>query len=789
MPGRVSGVSACSSASRIAILNVSIKISVIQIAIDEICINMRKIQFFNLLGDIFSSSKIINLLVFIIFALVLTATLSARYYLFQSIISDDGTSKRDIIAPKTIKVVDTFKTEQNKKEIAQKVEPILTPAEDTYIKNNYATLVKSIEQIRAKDTGYAQKKEEMNLLFDFENNTYKDFILNYLINSNDERLHSTLKKAAKTLTNVLNQGVTEKDFEKGNLATMIFRNTHFETSKGEIRVISALLEQVIVPNMVFDEAATELAKKNAINSVAPTVVKFEKGDKIVFAGEPVTRVKKDALQKAGYNVLELNTKGVIGIFALVCMGIITFLYYLLYFEKQYVTKNYLSVIALLSILMSALAAVLPSGASFYFLPFPALAVLVAIFTSPRVSINVSTILITLIALVEQMPIQPAAVFIVVCLIAAIATSKVRYSRRFDLVKIGGEIGFSMLFMIVIIYLIENSINPIGSSIMWTNALIGTVNGLLSGIIVLGIIPLLESMFKLVTPYGLAELADNNQPLLKRLQFEAPGTFAHCLMVANLCETAAEAIGADPVLARVGALYHDIGKLKRPLFFVENQTYFGIENPHTKLNPRLSKMVITAHPKDGIDLAKEYGLPAVVQNFIIQHHGDSIASYFYNQAKLEEGEDKVTEEQFRYTGPRPNMKETAILMIADSVESAARTLKEHSQEELDGMINKIIQSKLNDGQLSDSPLTLKDLKTIAAVFSKSLRAAHHQRIKYHENIIQELEEKALKKKFVAPDKIVTDEEEKIEKKIQKHYQKCENNNPEAQKENNEQEKRD
>ena len=184
------------------------------------------------------------------------------------------------------------------------------------------------------------------------------------------------------------------------------------------------------------------------------------------------------------------------------------------------------------------------------------------------------------------------------------------------------------------------------------------------------------------------------------------------------------------------------------------------------------MVITAHPKDGIDLAKEYGLPQVVQSFIIQHHGDSVASYFYNQAKLEEGDDKVSEEQFRYTGPRPNMKETAILMIADSVESAARTLKDHSQEELDAMINKIIQTKLNDGQLSDSPLTLKDLKTIATVFSKNLRAAHHQRIKYHENIIQELEEKALKKKFVAPDKIISDDEEKIEKKIQKHFLKTE-----------------
>ena len=747
---------------------------------------MKKIEFFNLLADTFSSTKVINLIAFVLFVLLMTATLGARYYLFQSIIADDGTSKKEIIAPKTIKVVDTFKTEQNKKEIAQKVEPILTPAEDTYIKNNFATLVKAIEQIRTKKTNYAQKREDMMLLFDFDGNYNRDYVLNYLINSSDEHLQNTFAKAKKTLTNVLNQGVTEKDFEKNNLNTMILRNSHFETSKGEIRVISALLEQVIVPNMVFDETATELAKRNAINSVAPTVVKFEKGDRIVFAGEPVTRVKKDALQKAGYNILELNPKGVIGIIALVSMGVITLIYYLLYYEKQYVTKNYLSVLAILAILMAALATALPSGTvidSFYFLPFPALAVLLSVVTNSRVSVIATIILITVISLSEQIPIQPASVFIIVCIIAAIATSKIRYSRRFDLIKIGGEVGFSMLFAILIIYLIENSINPIDSVVVWKNTLIGTVNGLLSGIIVLGIIPLFESMFKLVTPYGLAELADNNQPLLKRLQFEAPGTFAHCLMVANLCETAAEAIGANPVLARVGALYHDIGKLKRPLFFVENQTYFGIENPHHKLNPRLSKMVITAHPKDGIDLAKEYGLPQVVQSFIIQHHGDSVASYFYNQAKLEEGEDKVTEEQFRYTGPRPNMKETAILMIADSVESAARTLKDHSQEELDAMINKIIQTKLNDGQLSDSPLTLKDLKTIASVFSKNLRAAHHQRIKYHENIIQELEEKALKKKFVAPDKIISDDEEKIEKKIQKNIQKNEEGAAKAENENN------
>lgn len=733
---------------------------------------MKKIQFTNLLSDAFSSSKVINLVIFVLFALVMTLILGSKYYLFQSIINDDGTSKKDIVAYRTIKVVDTFKTEQNKKEIAQKIEPILTPAEDTYIKNNFATLVKAIEQIRAEKASYQKKKDDLSLLFDIEHNPYRDYIFNYLINSSDEKTHTTFIKAQKTLENVLNQGVTEKDFEKQNLTSLILRNTHLETTKSEIRLIATLLEQVIVPNMVFDEAATELAKKNAINSITPTIVKFEKGDKVVFAGEPVTRVKKDALQKLGYNVLVLNWAAVFGIFSLICIGVFVLMYYLLGYEKQYVSKNYLLVMALLAVLISSFAAVLPNGASFYYLPFPVIAVLISVFTNSRISVFTTTLLVIIISIVEQIPIQPAVVFIMVCLFASIETAKLKYSRRFDLVKIGAKIGFAMLLSVLVIYIVENSITPIDSEVIWKNAVVAAGNGLLSGIFVLGIIPLLENMFKIVTPYGLAELADNNQPLLKRLQFEAPGTFAHSLMVANLCETAAEAIGADPVLARVGALYHDIGKLKRPLFFVENQTYFGIENPHNKLNPRLSKMVITAHPKDGIDLAREYGLPPIVQSFIMQHHGDSIASYFYNQAKIEEGADKVSEEQFRYTGPRPNMKETAILMIADSVESASRTLKDHSQEELDGMINKIIQTKLNDGQLSDSPLTLSDLKTIAAALNKNLRAAHHQRIKYHENIIQELEEKALKKKFVAPDKIMTTDEDKIEKKIQKRLQKFE-----------------
>jgi putative nucleotidyltransferase with HDIG domain len=253
----------------------------------------------------------------------------------------------------------------------------------------------------------------------------------------------------------------------------------------------------------------------------------------------------------------------------------------------------------------------------------------------------------------------------------------------------------------------------------------------------------------MTPYGLAELADHNQELLRRLMQEAPGTFNHSLTVSHMCETAAEAIGANPVLARVGAMYHDIGKLMRPMFFVENQSFYGIENPHNSCTPRFSKMLITAHPKDGLELAKDAHLPQIINNFILQHHGTSLVSYFYNEALKEEGAENVNEEQFRYPGPKPNMKETAILMIADAVESAVRAAKNPSNEEIDAIINKIIKERLNDGQLSDSPLTLKDVKTISETFSRMLRGMHHKRIKYHNDLVQELDKNKVVHDLIEP----------------------------------------
>lgn len=696
-----------------------------------------KIKNFEAVIDFLSSSKVLNVLAFLIFTVTISAIISSQNFFFKSII-ENGISKKDIIAQKTITVVDVEKTEMHKKEIAQKIEPILTPAEDAFIKNNLATLQSSIIQIRKKAKPLVVKQDELGLLFDIPEGYRKNYVISYLLKSNDKAIQQVFDKATLTLDNILSVGISERDYERNNINRIISKNLVSNVTRNQITIISALLEQIIVPNLVVDETATDIARKNAQSSVIPYEVTFEKGDKILFQGEPVTKLKKDALIKAGYNIFEIGYRGFIGIFIIVMLVTFAFLKYLKTFEKNFMEPNHLMIAAVLSIFFALIAVITPAGISHYILPFPAFIIILSVFTNPRIAFMAATIFLAVMAIAVGYNLQFVSTFILINLISMIAIARVKFSRRFDLIRTGFEIGIKSLILVITIYSLEKCLIDVDNFLIINDASMVLLNGVLSGVIALGLLPILESVFKIITPYGLAELADHNQPLLKRLQFEAPGTYHHSLMVSNLCEAAAEAVGANPILARVGAFYHDIGKLKRPLFFVENQSYFGIENPHAKLNPRLSKMVITAHPKDGFELAREYGLPPILYNFILQHHGEGLASYFYTQAVAEEGAENVKEEQFRYTGPKPNMKETAILMIADAVESAVRSLKNPSNEEIEKIIDKIIIERLNDGQLSDSPLTLRDIKAIAATFNRILRGMQHNRIRYHENIVQELD---------------------------------------------------
>lgn len=735
---------------------------------------MRKIEYFEKVRELLTSSRAVKTLYLVTFTLLITTIIASQNFFFQSII-DNGISKKDVVAQKTITVEDVKRTEQHRREVAQKVEPILVPAEDEFIKTNLETLQKSIIQIRKKDKSEKEKIDELNILFDFSDNSKRNFVIDFFLHVDDASLKEAFDKSTMSLVNILQKGITEDDYERNNMKTLIQNNLVSNVSKRQISVITALLEQVIVPNLVVDETATENAKIKAQEAVKPYTVTFQKNEKILFEGEPVTRLKRDALRAAGYNVYELNWQGILSVYILVLLVTVIFLGYLKFFEKTYLEPRFMSLSGMLVALTCLTAVVLPTGSSPYILPIPAVIMIAAIFLSPRIAFLLSTLLLIILTVGMQYNAQFMIIFVILSLMGMITISKIRYTRRFDLIKVGFNLGLAGVLIMLSLYFIDKCLIDVSNIFIVRNCIYIFVSGVLNSILVLGASPLLENAFQIITPYGLAELGDHNQPLLKRLQMEAPGTYHHSLMVSTLCEAAAEAVGANPILARVGAFYHDIGKLKRPLFFVENQSYFGIENPHNKLNPRLSKMVITAHPKDGLEIARKNGLPSVICDFILQHHGEGIAKYFYNQAIQEEGAENVKEEQFRYTGPKPNSKETAILMIADAVESAVRAMKGATADEIENIIDKIIVERLNDGQLADSPLTLNDLRIISITFSRILRGMQHNRIKYQEDIAEEFG----KNKIEIPNKILDEDFEKKIKELEesKHSKSLDSDNDE------------
>lgn len=689
-----------------------------------------------------TSEKFSALIILFASLFILTGLFASRYYLFQNIV-ENGMSKVDVIASKNIQVQDPDKMEIEKREEAAKIKPVLRPLQDgidEYIRKNLGELLNSLKEVREKSEKDSAKRSEVKELLEItEDNYFINNSIDYLFKSSESGFARIATESLNSLNGILDDGLSDVDFVNKRNDIL---NNHIRQSlpKTQKRAILLILNKIIEPNMTEDKIATELERQKAINQVAPIYTNFKKGDVIVSVGDKIKRVQKAALKKIGYNVAQLDFFGLLGIFSLVSLCIFTLVYYLINFDSKFLKPCYVGLIALLTGLITLFAVFLPPDIPVFIIPLPAIAMLLTVFTSSRVSMLVIILNIIMLGVALQYQAADIFVFLLGGLIAIFTSNSVNYYRRMDIVRSGFYVGIIQTFVILSILLLQNGTDNLDISAMLTSILLGFANGLGSGIIALGSLPLIESAFKIITPYGLAELADHNQILLRRLQFEAPGTYHHSLMVSNLCEAAAEAIDGNPVLARVGAFYHDIGKLKRPLFFIENQSYFGIENPHEKLNPRLSKMVITAHPKDGLELAKEYGLPPVILQFIIQHHGDGIASYFYMQALELEGAENISEEQFRYNNPKPSTKEIAILMLADAVESAVRSIKQPTQEMIEDIVDNIIKERLYDGQLSESPLTQKDLKVVAGVFKRVLRGMQHHRIKYHQNVLEELNQK-------------------------------------------------
>jgi len=295
------------------------------------------------------------------------------------------------------------------------------------------------------------------------------------------------------------------------------------------------------------------------------------------------------------------------------------------------------------------------------------------------------------------------------------------NKSMTIVRAAGLVGLANLVLFVV------TGEVFGLTLAFHQLVATAAAGMLAASVAVVAVMALERTVGVVTDLRLLELMNPHEPILHRLLTEAPGSYQSCVMVANIAEPAAEEIGANALLARTGAMYHDIGKLKRPYFFIENQ--FGGDNPHEKLKPHLSAMTLIAHARDGYEMAREIGLPPQIANIIREYHGTSLAAYPYHLAVQEEGEDQVHEADYRYPGPKPSTREAGLVMLADTVEAAARTLVNPDRDMIVELVDRIVSGKVDDGQLDKCPLTFADLTVIKRSFVATLVGMFHQRIRY------------------------------------------------------------
>lgn len=501
-----------------------------------------------------------------------------------------------------------------------------------------------------------------------------------------------------------------------------------DLSDEEAAVASALTQSFVVPNSFLDPEATATAQEEAREAVGPVTRRFEESQVIVREGDPVTALDIEVLDQFGLRQPRARWTEIVGAGMLATL-LVTLLYvYLMRFEPQVVWNGHhpllLVLLTVLFVLGSGL--MVPAGGVLrYLAPAPALAMLLTATLGRHAGAAAAVFLGAVTGVVANNSLEMAMFAATGGLIAALALDRVE--RIGELFRAGAFVSLAHVIVLALFYLIRDGTQ---TTELMTTSLAAVVNGGLSSSLALGTLFLIGPLFDVVTTMRLIELSRPEHPLLQRILREAPATYHHSLMVANLTEQAAESIGANALLGRVGAYYHDIGKIARPYFFAENQAD-GL-NPHDRLDPETSAEVIVGHVSDGLELARRYRLPTRIRAFIPEHHGDSRVSFLYDKAVQLAGDAEVIdEERFRYPGRRPQSKETALVMLADGCEAAVRAARPGSAEELARIVNRVIDQRVEDGQLNESSLTLQDVETIRAVFVSALKGTFHPRIEYPE----------------------------------------------------------
>lgn len=679
------------------------------------------------IASFFSKTVVKQIIIGIVF------TISLYLITVGNIAPEKITVKIGDVAPDDIRatkdIIDENATERLKQEAMDRVESRyrVDTSIQVKVKNEIKKFFEMIKEIQNMEETTLVKKaatleQQSNIKL-----TENDY--NAAIRLSDESLLTLESNIYEIVTQIMGFGIKEEEleYEKQNVAKN-FDNLENLSNDAKTLGIS-IINLTIRPNWFLDIETTQQKKKEAAEQVPDVVIKEGQiivEQKQIIDQKAFSLIKKSGLIKEAegfdYSII-FGTLIIVLIFEMIIIA------YLYIFDKKVLYNSKLLLI--LSIIMLSIIIISKSiyGISGYLVPISTATMLISLLINPKLAILTNLILSVIIGTITSNDLN----MIIPLLIGGTAGvfAVINTHQRYNILLTGLLVSGINILIITAFGLIYN----LELHELISRCIYGALNGLFSAILTIGSLPLWESLFGILTPLKLLELSNPNQPLLKKLLLEAPGTYHHSIVVGNLSETAAEAVDGSPLLARVGAYYHDVGKLKRPYFFKENQ--LNGENPHDKINPSLSTLIITNHTKDGVEFAQKYKLPMQIRDIIQQHHGETLVAYFYHKALNGDNANSVKPDTFRYDGPKPQTKEAAIVMLADSVEAAVRAMREPTKGKIEGLVRQIIKDKLNDGQLDECGLTLKDLSTIANSFVNVLMGIFHERIEYPKLDLAEL----------------------------------------------------
>ena len=650
-------------------------------------------------------------------------------------------ARKDLAAP--ITAVNQRKTEERKEEAARQTllevseDPeyyVLNPTIVLRVEENITGVLNLLRLGVAEEMGEEEGAKEPLTVSEIDRRLIRDWKMELPLSTIEAVVNLTLPEFdqfAQTLTTLV-LATMEEPIHEDDLRDA---RDDFEASVEDVRLAPALQEagtiigrQLIQPNLVLDTEKVNRARQAAVDSVEPVLIM--KGEVIVRKGDVVRPEHIELLRDVGLLKTGRDYGAVLGVILLTAILLVLGGTYL-YQNRSDVLQNepllaLVGSVLITMLLLGELFSVISWSGARFLNPSALTGLLLTLLIDSQVATIATIIMAIFLTVINDLSWIIGLLALIGGLTAIFSVSKV--SQRGDLMRAGFIVGGVNLVLMLTLGLLSKDTNLI------YNSYLGLLSGVLASIMAIGILPYLESIFKVTSSLRLLELSNPNHPLMRRLMLEAPGTYHHSILVGNLAEAAAYAVGADGLLARVGAHYHDIGKLKRPYFFVENQV--GIDNPHDKMAPSLSTLIITSHVKDGLELANEFKLPPAVTQFIAQHHGTDLVRYFYHRASEANDEGTVEERDFRYPGPKPHGKEVAIVSLADATEAAVRSISRPNPGKIEAIVRKIIKDRLNSGELDESDLTFQDMDRIANAFVKVIVSMFHARVEYPEQITKE-----------------------------------------------------